>query len=48
VVVLPGVRIGDGAVVGANSVVTKDIAPMTIAAGAPARFLRMREGIETR
>lgn len=42
VVVLPGVRIGDGAVVGANSVVTRDIAPMSIAAGAPARILRTR------
>ena len=48
VVVLPGVNIGDGAVVGAHSVVTKDIAPMTVAAGAPARFLRMREGVEAR
>ena len=41
-VVLPGVTIGDGAVVGANSVVTKDVAPMTIVAGAPARTLRKR------
>ena len=44
VVVLPGVSIGDGAVVGANSVVTKDVAPMTVVAGAPARFLRVRAG----
>jgi acetyltransferase-like isoleucine patch superfamily enzyme len=44
VVVLPGVKIGDGAVVGANSVVTKDVAPMTVVAGAPARFLRARAG----
>lgn len=44
VVVLPGVNVGDGAVVGANSVVTKDVAPMTVVAGAPARFLRMRSG----
>jgi maltose O-acetyltransferase len=43
-VVLPGVNIGDGAVVGANSVVTKDVAPMTVVAGAPARFLRVRAG----
>jgi acetyltransferase-like isoleucine patch superfamily enzyme len=43
VVVLPGVKIGDGAVVGANSVVTRDVAPMTVVAGAPARFLRNRE-----
>ena len=42
-VVLPGIKIGDGAVVGANAVVTKDVPPMTIVAGAPARFLRTRE-----
>lgn len=42
VVVLPGVRIGDGAVVGANSVVSADVAPMAVFAGAPARFLRDR------
>jgi acetyltransferase-like isoleucine patch superfamily enzyme len=41
-VVLPGVKIGDGAVVGANSVVTADVAPYTVVAGAPARFLRSR------
>ena len=41
-VVLLGVTIGDGAVVGANSVVTKDVAPMTIVAGAPARLLGKR------
>lgn len=46
VVVLSGVNIGDGAVVGANSVVTKDVAPMAIVAGAPARVLRMRSGDE--
>lgn len=43
-VVLPGVKIGDGAVVGANSVVTSDVAPYTVVAGAPARFLRNRTG----
>ena len=41
-VVLPGVKIGDGAVVGANSVVTDDVAPYSIVAGAPARFIRQR------
>ncbi|WP_243295650.1 acyltransferase [Geothrix mesophila] len=40
-VVLPNVRIGKGAVIGANSVVTKDIPPFAIAAGAPAKVLRM-------
>lgn len=41
--ILPGITIGDGAVIGANSVVTRDIPPYAIAAGAPARFLRQRE-----
>lgn len=41
-VVLPGVSIGDGAVVGANAVVTRDVAPFEIVAGTPARTLRRR------
>lgn len=41
--VLPGVSIGDGAVVGANSVVTHDVEPYGVVAGAPARLLRYRE-----
>jgi maltose O-acetyltransferase len=40
VVVMPNVRIGRGAVVGANSVVTADVAPLTVVAGQPARPLR--------
>jgi acetyltransferase-like isoleucine patch superfamily enzyme len=40
VVVTSGVTIGERAVIGANSVVTRDIPPSTIAAGAPARPLR--------
>lgn len=36
-IVLPGVTIGEGAVVAAGSVVTKDVAPYTIVAGAPAK-----------
>lgn len=40
VVILPGVKIGRGAIVGANSVVTKDVAPETIVAGTPARLLK--------
>lgn len=38
--VLPGVTIGDGAIVGARSVVTADVEPYTIVAGNPARLVR--------
>lgn len=38
--ILSGVNIGAGAIVGAGSVVTKDIAPHTIVAGNPARLIR--------
>jgi acetyltransferase-like isoleucine patch superfamily enzyme len=40
--ILPGVTVGDGCIVGANSVVTKSLPPNTIAVGAPARVLRGR------
>ena len=40
VVILPGVSIGEGAVVGAGSVVTKDVAPRTLVAGNPAHEIR--------
>ena len=41
-VILPGVHIGDGAIIGANSVVGSDVAPYTISVGNPARELRKR------
>jgi acetyltransferase-like isoleucine patch superfamily enzyme len=39
-IILNGVTIGEGAVVGAGSVVTKDVPPWTIVAGNPARIIR--------
>ena len=39
-VISPGVTIGNGAVVAANSVVTRDVAPNTLVGGAPARLIR--------
>jgi acetyltransferase-like isoleucine patch superfamily enzyme len=43
-VILPGVTIGEGSIVDAGSVVTKDMAPFWIVAGSPAKFLKWREG----
>jgi acetyltransferase-like isoleucine patch superfamily enzyme len=40
--ILSGVTIGDGAVIGARSVVTKDVPPYAIVGGNPARVIRMR------
>ena len=40
VTVLPGVHIGDGAIIAANSVVAKDVPPYCIAGGNPCRVIR--------
>lgn len=42
VIILPGIKIGDGAVIGAGSVVTKDVSPFCIHAGNPAKFIKKR------
>lgn len=46
-VVLEGIRIGRGAVIGANSVVTKDVDPYTIVGGVPAKKIKDRFDEET-
>ncbi len=42
VTIMPGVHLGDGAVIAANAVVTKDVSPYTIVGGNPARLIRSR------
>ncbi|WP_191969730.1 acyltransferase [Neorhizobium galegae] len=42
-IILPGVTIGEGAIIGAGSVVSRDIEPYTVNAGNPARFLNRRD-----
>ena len=40
VTILPGVTIGEGAIVAAGAVVTKDVEPRTVVGGVPARFIK--------
>jgi len=42
-IILPDVRIGKGSIIGAGSVVNKDVEPYTIVAGVPAKVLRRRK-----
>ena len=43
--VLPGVTIGEGSIIGSNSVVSRDIPPMTIAVGSPARPVKYFDSV---
>lgn len=47
VILLPGVTIGDGAIIGAGAVVTRSVPAYGIVAGNPARVVRMRFPDET-
>ena len=46
--VLPGVTIGEGSIVGAKSVVTRNVPPYTVVAGNPARAIRQLDAGERR
>ncbi len=39
----PGVTVSEGAVIAARSTVTRDVPPWTVVAGAPAKFVRLRD-----
>lgn len=41
-IILPGVNIGEGSIIAAGSVVTKDVPPFTIVAGVPAKIIKYR------
>lgn len=40
--IMPGISVGDGAVIGSRAVITKDVEPYAIVAGNPAKVIRMR------
>ena len=42
-VILPGVTIGEGAIVAAGAVVTKEVKPFSVVGGVPAKLIKMRE-----
>lgn len=46
-ILIAGVKVGDGAIIGSGSVVTKDVAPYQIVAGNPAKPIKMRFDEET-
>ena len=42
-IVMPGVRIGKGSIIGAGSVVTKDVEPLSVMGGVPATLIKKRK-----
>jgi virginiamycin A acetyltransferase len=46
--IMPGVNIGNGAIVASNAVVTKDVPDYAVVAGSPAKFLKFKFDAETR
>ena len=45
--IMPGVKIGDGAIIGTRAIVTKDVPPYTIVGGVPAKTIRKRFSDDT-
>ncbi|MBK0404107.1 CatB-related O-acetyltransferase [Adhaeribacter sp. BT258] len=41
-IIMPGIKIGEGSIIGAGAVVTKDVEPYSIVGGVPAKFIRSR------
>lgn len=46
VIILPGVTVGDGSILAAGSVVTRDVPPYSVVAGVPAKVIRCRKSNE--
>ena len=42
-VIMPSIKIGQGSIVGAGAVVTKDVEPYSIVGGVPAKFIKKRK-----